>query len=296
MEQNLPPLVVVVTGLSGAGLSTAINALEDSGFYCIDNLPFELFDSALTLIKSGAIKARGFAFGMDVRGSQFLPHIEEIKTQLSQKVRLDIVFLKAETEVIVNRYSSTRRKHPLLVGGETLAEAISREQKFLEPLEQVAHVVLDTSEWSPHHLSRIFEQRYFDEIDGRILHVNFVSFGFKHGMLRPAETIFDVRFISNPYFVARLKEKSGLDIEVAEFIWADSKSVQLFEKLSGLFEYLLPNYYGEGKNYLRVGIGCTGGQHRSVFFANKLVEHFKANPISHVEVNCAHRDISISKA
>jgi RNase adapter protein RapZ len=296
VEQSSLPLVVIVTGLSGAGLSTAIKALEDAGFYCIDNLPFGLLDQALALIKSGTINARGFAFGMDARGSQFLPHFEEIRAQLSQQVRLDIVFLKAETEVIVNRYSSTRRRHPLLVGSETLAEAISKEQAFLEPLEQRAHVVLDTSDWSPHHLARIFEQRYFDEMEGRILHVTFVSFGFKHGMLRPAESIFDVRFITNPYFVARLREKSGLDAEVAEYIWADSKAVQLFERLSNLFDYLLPNYYGEGKNYLRVGIGCTGGQHRSVFFANRLVEHFNSRPIPHVEVACAHRDLLINQA
>jgi len=291
--KSAKPFLVVVTGLSGAGLSSAINALQDNGFYCIDNLPMELIWNAVDVISSGKIKARGYAFVMDIRDERFAAEFPALKTKLSERVKLDILFLTASETVLSIRYGATRRKHPLLDAKGSLQAAIRKEFELLEPVERAADAVLDTTTWSAQQLARTIESRYYKDLPPRSLYLNIVSFGFKYGQLRPADLMFDVRFLTNPYFVPELRDKSGLDKSVRDYVMANPVAQQFFDKLHDLHRFLLPEYFAEGKHYLRVGIGCTGGRHRSVCFAELLLESLSTTPIDHIVVNVMHRDIDL---
>ena len=284
-------LLVIVTGLSGAGLSTVINALQDVGFYCIDNLPFELIWQTVDLIESGNISAKGFAFGMDIRDKKFAQSFPAIKEKLKQKIRLDVVYLEADRNVLATRYSATRRKHPLTAGDITISKAIVREAKLLAPVKQSADVVFDTTMWSPHNLARMIEKRYSDDLPPRKLYVTITSFGFKYGVLRQCDEIFDVRFLTNPYFSPELKDKHGLQKEVDQYVFADQNAEIFLSKIVDMHKFLLPLYFIEGKHYFRIGIGCTGGKHRSVSFAKRLAERLTECAIPHIEIQVAHRDI-----
>jgi UPF0042 nucleotide-binding protein len=286
------PLLVVVTGLSGAGLSTVINALSDVGFYCIDNLPIELIWPTVELMESRKIHTKGFALGMDIRDKKFAQTFTSIKEKLKTKLRLDIVYLEADQNVLATRYSATRRKHPLTSSADTnISKAIQRESKLLEPVKNSADVVFNTSVWSPHFLARTVEQRYSADLPPRQLHVLITSFGFKYGILKQCDEIFDVRFLANPYFSPELKNKHGLQKEVADYVFNDPAASTFLDKLVEMHEFLLPLYFREGKHYFRVGIGCTGGKHRSVSFAIKLAEELKKKKISNIEIRVDHRDV-----
>lgn len=260
--------------------------------YCIDNLPMEMFSTIIDMMESGRIRAdQGLALGMDVRDRSFAQQFPEIKRKVASKVRLEVVFLTADDHVIATRFSTTRRRHPLLKDGETLSEVIEDERQLLSPVEEAADVVFDTSAWTPHMLARAMENRFFKEAPGRQLHVTITSFGFKFGQVKPVDTMFDVRFLDNPYFVPELKEKSGLDRAVHDYIFARDNAKKMMAMMEEMLRFLLPHYYKEGKHYFRIGIGCSGGRHRSVAFAEELGRSFLANPIPNTITTIIHRDI-----
>lgn len=281
-----------MTGLSGAGNSTALAALADSGMYCIDNLPVELFGTTLGLIESGRIAADfGLAVGMDVRDNSFAQRFSDLKRDHAGRARIQVIFMTADDAVIATRFSATRRKHPLMRTGETLTEAIALERQLLSPVEEVADVVFDTSNWSPHQLARAVESHFARDVAPRMLHVTLTSFGFKYGQHRPVDMMFDVRFIENPYFIPELRDKSGLDPEVREYIFQHESAQKMFNKIEDLLRFLLPLFYQEGKHYLRLGIGCSGGRHRSVSFAEELGGALLRKPIPNIVTTVIHRDI-----
>ncbi|MBC7531624.1 MAG: RNase adapter RapZ [Oligoflexus sp.] len=287
------PLLVVVTGLSGAGKSTVINALEDLSFYCMENLPFDLIEAALDHLTKDSGGPRRFAIGVDARDTRFIQNFPTLAAKLRTKFRLDVVFLTCTDEILAERFSTTRRKHPLLdVGGELIA-AIRREINLMQPIEALADVSFDTSLWSPHYLARKAEERYSSANLNRQLHVTVVSFGFKYGMLKPADTIFDVRFLRNPHFDPTLKHKTGQDMAVASYVFEDPNSHIFLDKILDLHSFLLPAYHAEGKHYFRIGIGCTGGKHRSVALTERLALELASKNIPNIALSVSHRDIHV---
>lgn len=293
MVTQLPtPRIFVVTGLSGAGNSTALAALADNGLYCIDNLPIELFGTTVGLLESGRIKApHGLAVGMDVRDSNFAKRFSELKTEYAARARIQIIFTTADDSVLAVRFSTTRRKHPLMIAGDTLGEAITAERLLLAPVEEAADVVFDTSNWSPHQLARAIEGHFSKFLAPRQLHTTVTSFGFKYGQHRPVDLLFDLRFLDNPYFVPTLRERTGLDPEVRDFVFGNETAQTMFSKMEDMIRFLLPLYYREGKHYLRIGIGCSGGRHRSVAFAEEVGQALLRSPVAHVVTTVVHRDI-----
>jgi len=290
------PLLVMVTGLSGAGKSVAINALEDIGFYCIDNLPSRLVDPIIELIDEKKNERRLFAIGMDVRDQDFINDFPSITKKLSEVAKLDVLFLNADDEALVTRFSATRRKHPLLdVGGELLA-SIRRERDLLRPVEDASDVGFDSTRLNPHQLARMVEQRYEGKAPQRRLHVTITSFGFKYGALRDADNIYDVRFLPNPHFVESLRDKTGLDSKVRDYVMEQESAQDFFARLLDFQCFLLPQYYNEGKHYFRVGIGCTGGKHRSVAIAERLGQELSQAQLPNIILSVHHRDLAMTGA
>ncbi len=287
------PLLVIVTGLSGAGKSTAIKALEDLSFFCIDNLPFQLVDQALDHLLASKSSPQRYALGMDARDQDFVDGFADLQARLQKKIKLDVLFLTSSAEQIAERFSTTRRKHPLLDSGGQLIAAIRREIHALQPVEKLADVSFDTSTWSVHFLARKVEERYSGKVLGRQLHVNITSFGFKNGQLNPADTIFDVRFLRNPFFDPQLKDRTGLEQPVANYVFADPNAEVFLKKLIDLHSFLFPEYYKEGKHYFRIGIGCTGGKHRSVALAERLAMELAGLGLPQIAISVNHRDIDV---
>lgn len=282
---------LIVTGMSGSGKSEVMSVLEDIGYYCIDNLPPELIPKMydMSLQSQGALNH--VAIGVDARGYNFEKNhkkfIEKLE-ELSDKI--EILFLDASDDVLVRRYKMTRKRHPLSKDTDVL-EGIKKERELLLDLKEKADIVIDTSDNSKRSLGkRIVEEFYFKEKRKNIT-VTISSFGFKHGIPLDADLVFDVRFLPNPYYVPELKEKTGNDRMVREFVMNSKISVEFFNKLADMVNFLLPNYEDEGKNHLKIAIGCTGGRHRSVTFANLLYEHLLKSDYYIVK---NHRDIELT--
>ncbi len=286
---------MIVTGLSGAGNSTALKALADQGMYCIDNMPSQLVPQMITLWEEGSIDApHGLAFCMDLRERSFARQFHQLKRNLSSKVKVVVIFLTADEHALVTRFSATRRKHPLLLVGDTIGEAIRQERELLAPVEEAADVVFDTSNWPPHKLARAVETHLAADLPERVLHVTITSFGFKHGQVQPVDTLFDVRFLPNPFFIDKLRTKSGMEREVRDYILQHPASVAMAKKMEDMLRFLIPQYHAEGKHYFRVGIGCTGGKHRSVCLVEELGQMFLAKPVENTVVTLLHRDIELA--
>lgn len=288
--------VVVVTGLSGAGRSTALRALEDLGFFCVDNLPPAAFSATLAACARGNL--RRIALGIDVRVRSFLGEtvaaIEQVEADQTRDFTL--VYLHASDASLLARFNATRRPHPLRTGDADSApslavlDGIRIERERLEPLRERASVVIDTSDLSVHDLRRRMVELFRPKVgETRRMRTRFVSFGFKYGAPADVDVMFDVRFIENPYFVDELRNFSGLDAPVRDFVRANASAAEFRRHTEALLGFLIPAYEAEGKSYLTVGFGCTGGRHRSVAIAEAVAEALR--PATGTMIEVVHRDI-----
>jgi UPF0042 nucleotide-binding protein len=279
------PRVVWVTGPSGAGRKTAINALEDLGFEVIDNLPLRL----LPAVMKDAVAGDRLALGLDVRNRDFsmnamLDAMEDLARNPNSGVQL--LYLDSSPEVLLRRYSETRRRHPLSPA-ETAEVGIDRELDLLAPIRARADILLDTSEMTPHDLKAEIERQFAIGQEGNLA-VSIQSFSFKRGTPRGIDMIFDARFLRNPYWEPALRKMNGQHDAVSDYISQDPRFAEFFDRVKGLVEFLLPQYATEGKSYLSIGFGCTGGQHRSVALAEKLA---KALATAGWQVSIRHREL-----
>ena len=278
---------LIVTGLSGAGKSMAVNALEDIGFFCIDNIPAGLLPRILDFAQQGENQLSRVAVVMDIRGLHSVQETNEALEALDEKkMPYDILFLDASDAAIRRRYKETRRVHPMTISeGIPVSEAITKERQILQPLRERAKYVIDTSLLSTaqnrERVSSLFLQK------GQCaMSINVVSFGFKYGLPLDADLVFDIRFLPNPYYLPELRNQTGLDQPVYDYVMNHEESAAFYRHLLGLLRPILPGYQREGKSVLTIAIGCTGGQHRSVAFAHRLAEDLKTN----WQVNESHRD------
>ena len=279
--------IIIVTGLSGAGKTTALNILEDMNYYTIDNLPLGLEKSLLDT------EIEKLAVGIDIRTfkntKDFFKFINYIK---ESGVKMDIVFIEAHEAIILGRYTLSRRAHPLKE--VTLLRSILKEKKILFPIREIADLVIDTTDTKTVELEKRFKKFILakdeDNIDVNI-NIHIQSFGYKYGIPTDSDLMFDVRFIPNPYYIEKLKELNGFDEEVKEYVLSQKESEEFYSKLLPLIEFLIPQYIKEGKKHLTISIGCSGGQHRSVTFVNKLAEDLKNSKVlKHINIYVSHRE------
>jgi UPF0042 nucleotide-binding protein len=278
--------IVFVSGLSGSGKTTAMAALEDLSFYCVDNLPPQLAGQFLELCAKAKPPIEKVAIAVDAREQRFLGGFPEAVRELRRSGALvRIVFLECADEKLVNRYRETRRVHPLSPSG-SVEDGIARERSLLIDVSRLADATFDTSALNVHQLKDAVV-RHVSGIEKETV-INLVSFGFRHGPPNAADLLFDVRFLPNPYFVEDLRPHSGLETDVAAYVLEDPMAAELLARLEGLLDFLLPLYDREGKAYVTIGLGCTGGRHRSVAVSSRLAEALRARGR---EVNLEHRDI-----
>jgi len=265
-----PLSFVVITGLSGAGKSYAIKSFEDMGFFCVDNLPTTLIPTFADLIARSGQTSRRVALGVDVREGEYLSHLlAAIRELRTRGHAVEVLFLEASEEALVRRYHETRRRHPLAAEGNVL-EGIRTERKAMSNLREIADRIVDTSGLTVHALKERLVELYVAPKARVGLTTSLVSFGFKHGVPFDADLVFDVRFLPNPHFVPALRALDGRDGRVREFIMKDAEAQEMLDHLKAFMKFLLPRYEREGKAYLTVAIGCTGGRHRSVTLAEEL--------------------------
>ena len=281
---------VIVTGMSGAGKSTALKMLEDMGYFCVDNLPIALLPKFAELAHAPGSDISQVAVGVDIRNGRSLDEMSSVLEHLKASgVAYQILYLEASDEVLVKRYKETRRTHPLAKQGR-VEDGIRQEREKLLYLKENATYILDTSQLLTRELKKALEQIFAGEKNFKNLMITVLSFGFKYGIPSDCDLVFDVRFLPNPYYVEGLKYKTGNDKEVQDFVMGYELSHTFLDKLVDMLEFLIPNYILEGKNQLVIGIGCTGGKHRSVTLANKLFEALSNCP--QYGVRLEHRDVS----
>lgn len=279
---------IVVTGMSGAGKSTTMRILEDAGFFCVDNLPVQFVEKfyELATAKDGNDKV---AIGIDVRSGSGLYTLGEVIDSINKDGKnCQILFMDASDETLVKRYKETRRLHPLTMDG-SIDEALKLERKELDFLKKRADYIINTDALITRDVKAEIEKIFIEEKSFSNIFVNVVSFGFKYGIPRDADLVFDVRFMPNPYYVEDLRLKTGLDKEVNEYVMNSDESVQFVDKLNDMIKFLIPNYIKEGKTQLVIGIGCTGGKHRSVTVAKQLYEALES--VGEYGVKLTNRDI-----
>ena len=282
--------VVVVTGLSGSGKSTAIKAFEDLDYFCVDNLPVILLTDFLKLREKSSEDLYHIALGMDIRERSFLESYPRVFSELRERgTNLEILFLEATDEALLRRFSQTRRKHPL-VGAGTVLDRIRAERERLKHLKEMATRVIDTSNLNVHELKRMISRVYTVYPEEDTLHVNVLSFGFKYGVPTEADIVMDVRFLPNPFFIKELRDLNGTQDPVIRFVMQQGQSQIFLDKFTELINYLLPRYREEGKNYLTVAVGCTGGKHRSVVITEQL--KVKLAGLGY-PVTAGHRDVEV---
>lgn len=267
--------IVIVTGLSGSGKSEAMNIMEDMGFYCVDNLPPALLPKFAEVISQSKGALDKVALGIDIRGYQFFKDLNESLSFMEiNNYSYEILFLEADERTIVNRYKMTRRKHPLAFE-DNILQGIQREKQMMQALKSKAHYIINTTNITPRQLKDEISVIFMGGEEKTSLTISVISFGFKHGIPIDADLVFDVRFMPNPYYIKDLKEKTGDDKMVRDYVMDSDISREFQKKLEDMVEFLIPNYILEGKNHLVVAIGCTGGRHRSVTIANMLYDFLK---------------------
>jgi UPF0042 nucleotide-binding protein len=280
--------MVVVTGLSGSGRSAALKAFEDIGFYCVDNLPLALLHPFVEYALSAEETSRS-AIGIDIREKGFPTRFPVLFRELKNEGRsIEMLFLDASNQTIVRRFSETRRPHALAKGTTPLLDGIMNERMALTEVKRLADRIIDTSDYTVHDLRQTIERYYAQGDSGRPMTITLVTFGYKYGAPYDLDLLFDLRFLPNPHFVPELRPLSGEDRDVREYIMAKPDTRDFLDRLQGFIEYLLPRYRSEGKSYLTIGLGCTGGRHRSVAVARIVAETLLR---SGYEVNIKHRDI-----
>lgn len=282
---------VIVTGMSGAGKSTAMKMMEDMGFFCIDNLPIPLLDKLVDFTTNFDIQNKNIALGIDARSGNRLDTVEDMFEILRQKdVEYEILFLDAEDQVLVKRYKETRRNHPL-APGQRVDKGIELERKKLEKLKQKSDYIIDTSRLLTRELKVELEKIFVENQDFNSLFVTILSFGFKYGIPADSDIVMDVRFLPNPYYVEGLRPKTGNDVEIQQYVMQFDEAKIFLDKLEDLVSFLIPNYISEGKNQLVISIGCTGGKHRSVTLANELYKRLHNAEGREYGLKIEHRDI-----
>ncbi|MCI5872483.1 MAG: RNase adapter RapZ [Clostridiales bacterium] len=281
---------VILTGMSGAGKSTAIKMMEDIGFYCVDNLPIALLEKFVELSDlQQNTELQKVAVGIDIRNGQALEELRDVLDRIKGTgVGYEILFLDAEDSVLVKRYKETRRNHPLS-GGERVDKGIEEERKRLAFLKERADYIIDTSRLLTRELRAELDKIFVQNQDYKNLFITILSFGFKYGIPADSDLVFDVRFLPNPYYVEGLRAKTGNDQEIQEYVLQFKEAHEFMEKLEDMLNFLIPNYITEGKNQLVISIGCTGGKHRSVTLANELYRKLSGRKEYGVKIE--HRDI-----
>ncbi len=280
--------IVIITGLSGSGKSTVLRALEDIGFFCVDNLPIMLLPKFLDLQTEAPSEISKIALVMDLREKHFLEkHIDVLSRLRKKRYNVEILFLDTNNDLLLRRFSETRRMHPLSEG-KTILENIELERDKLHELKEMASNVIDTSDYSVHQLKEHVQRLHLAPGKARKLLINLISFGYRFGLPPDADIVMDVRFLPNPYFVSDLKEHNGNEKAVEEYVMAWDDTKQFLMQLYEMMTFLSPLYEKEGKSYLNIGIGCTGGKHRSVVILNQLAKYFGGKDYT---TNVSHRDI-----
>ena len=285
---SMTPQLVIITGLSGSGMSSAMNVFEDLSYFCVDNLPVQLIPSFVHLFErkeSGITRA---ALGVNIREGEFLASFPQVYAQLRGRDDLEttIVFLEASDAVLQRRYSETRRPHPL--GEGRVLESVQEERERLAPIRALADIVVNTSDHTVHTLRALLKTRFAPDNAEAGTELTVLSFGFKHGVPLDADLVFDVRFLPNPHFIPELREFTGNDRPVIEFLNRSPEVAETTQRFNDLLDYLAPLYAREGKSYVTIAVGCTGGKHRSVAIANALSQHLNAGGF---RAKVMHRDV-----
>ena len=276
--------VVILTGLSGAGKTIALHAFEDSGFFCVDNMPSSLIRKLVDLT-SRTPSISKIAIGIDIRDRKFLSDFSDTVSALRKSHKVEIIFLEALDEMLIRRFKETRRPHPL--GYKDLRRALHKEVSMLAPIRKEADRIIDSSTLTPHQLRKLVTESYLKK-GRREMSVSLISFGYKFGVPKEADLLFDVRFLPNPYFIPELKPLPGTSPDVRKFVLSQNGTRLFFDKLNPLLDHLIPLYKKEGRSYLTVGIGCTGGRHRSPVISEEIKKRLEKKKL---HVSITHRDI-----
>ena len=282
--------VVIVTGMSGAGKSTTLKMLEDMGYFCVDNMPIPLMSKLTELLLLPGGEITKMALGLDIRSGQNIEELEQILNNMDEQGQeYEILFLEANDAALVKRYKETRRNHPL-AGGGRVEKGIAEERRKIGFLKKRADYILDTSRLLTRELKSELNKIFIENKEYKNLYITVLSFGFKYGIPSDADLVFDVRFLPNPYYIDELRSQSGNDKEVRDYVMNNENAQIFLDKLTDMVEFLIPNYVVEGKHQLVIGIGCTGGKHRSVTLANELYEALRATGETY-GLQKEHRDI-----
>lgn len=288
------PEVVILTGMSGAGRTEAMHVFEDLGYYCVDNIPSKLIGELidLNISESEEGKPQRIAIVCDTRNRNFESFLDEVQSLKDKGISCTLLFLDADDEKLIARYKSSRRRHPLCTDGTTIAEGIHQERILLSDIRDASDHVLQTSDMLPQELRNQIRSIFEGEAERKGLAVTVYSFGFKHGAPLDADLVMDVRFLPNPYYDQDLRHLTGLDSPVRDFVMMRSETIEFNKKWRSLLDVLMPGYIAEGKQQLAIGVGCTGGQHRSVALAESTGDYLKSKGY---RVSVAHRDLSLAK-
>lgn len=285
--KSLP--ISIITGLSGSGKTTVMKVMEDLGYFCLDNLPIVLLPKFLELRLSSSSEIRKIAVVIDIRGKEFLEAAPRMISDLRKEgYTIDVLFLDCEDDILIRRFSETRRSHPL-AKGRPLVEGIKEERKYLSELRDMSDKVIDTSQYTVHQLREMIANYFAVPTAQRRMHIFLQSFGFRYGVPANTDMLMDVRFLPNPYFVDSLRHRTGLDKEVASYVLEREETQEFIKRFLEFIEWLLPLYEKEGKTYLNLSVGCTGGHHRSVAIVNRLKPFFEEKAYM---VSVHHRDIN----